>query len=143
MLALLGLLSSSQAQSGKVIPLWPNGAPGALGQADKDVPTLTAFLPDPEKATGAAFVICPGGGYGALALHEGEHYARFLNEQGIAGFVLRYRTKPYDPSASVADVNRAVQTVRARAAEFHLSPQRFFGRTLYRIGFCLRLTRLF
>src|SRR3974390_2947911 len=72
-------------------PLWKDGAPGALGNADKDIPTLTVYLPDKDKATGGAVVICPGGGYGMLANHEGEHYARFLNEIGIAGFVLKYR----------------------------------------------------
>jgi hypothetical protein len=46
------------------LPLWPEGAPGALGDKDDDKPTLTAFLPAPETATGAAIVICPGGGYG-------------------------------------------------------------------------------
>jgi len=50
--------------------LWPNGAPGALGDKDQDKPTLTAYLPAPEKATGAAIVVCPGGGYGGLAPHE-------------------------------------------------------------------------
>src|SRR5690242_4677197 len=71
--------------------LWPEGTPGALGKEDKDIPSLTAYLPDTDKATGAAIVICPGGGYGGLAPHEGVDYARFLNEQGIAGFVLKYR----------------------------------------------------
>ena len=64
--------------------LWEKGAPDALGTADKDKPTLTVYLPEAGKANGSAIVICPGGGYGGLANHEGEHYARFLNEQGIA-----------------------------------------------------------
>src|SRR5882757_11585252 len=73
------------------ILLWPNGAPGALGDKDDDKPTLAAFLPAPEKATGAAIVICPGGGYGGLAPHEGAGYAEWLAENGIAGIVLKYR----------------------------------------------------
>lgn len=84
------------AQSHDVIPLWPDGAiPGALG-ADplKDIPTLTPFWPASEKATGAAMVICPGGGYNVLAPHEGKDYALWLNERGIAGFVLKYRLAP-------------------------------------------------
>ncbi|HXU78362.1 MAG TPA: alpha/beta hydrolase, partial [Methylomirabilota bacterium] len=86
-LALLCLATPVTAQNTNTFPLWPEGAPGALGKEDKDIPTLTPFFPDPAKATGAAMVICPGGGYGGLASHEGADYARFLNEQGIAGFV--------------------------------------------------------
>ena len=71
--------------------LWPGGAPGALGDKDEDKPTLTAFLPAPEKATGAAIVICPGGGYGGLAPHEGAGYAEWLAQNGVAGIVLKYR----------------------------------------------------
>src|SRR6059036_550340 len=91
MLALFAPFTLAQGQLNNSFPLWPDGAPGALGKTEKDIPTLTVYLPEPGKATGAAMVICPGGGYGGLANHEGEHYARFLNEQGIAGFVLKYR----------------------------------------------------
>src|SRR5258705_235913 len=91
MFALLGWFTSAHAQPTNSFPLWPDGAPGALGKEDKDIPTLTPFWPDPAKATGAAMVICPGGGYGGLAPHEGQGYARFLNEHGVAGFVLKYR----------------------------------------------------
>src|ERR1043166_3301312 len=83
--------AQAQSQSTNSFPLWPDGAPGALGKEDKDIPTLTPFWPEPSKATGAALVICPGGGYGGLAPHEGADYARFMTEHGIAGFVLKYR----------------------------------------------------
>ena len=73
------------------IPLWPSGAPGALGSEAKDVPTITAYLPDAEKATGAAMVVLPGGGYGGLAPHEGAGYAEFFAQNGIAAFVVKYR----------------------------------------------------
>ncbi len=108
------------------MPLWPEGAPGALGKADKDVPTLTPFLPDPAKATGAAMVICPGGGYGGLADHEGKHYALWLNDQGIAGFVLKYRlgSAGYHHPAMLQDAARAVRVVRAKAAEWKVDPKR-------------------
>lgn len=108
----------------KAFPLWPEGAPGALGKEEKDIPTLTAYLPDPSKATGAAVVICPGGGYGGLANHEGEHYARFLNESGIAGFVLKYRlgSGGYRHPIMLGDAARAVRTVRARAGEWKINP---------------------
>jgi acetyl esterase/lipase len=106
--------------------LWTEGAPGALGQEQKDIPTLTPYLPDPTKATGAAIVICPGGGYGGLAPHEGVDYARFFNEQGIAGFVLKYRlgSSGYRHPVMLQDAARAVRTVRARAAEWNVDPKR-------------------
>ena len=73
------------------IPLWPDGAPGALGTKSNDIPTLTPYLPDATNATGAALVICPGGGYSHLAPHEGNDYALWLNQHGITCFVLKYR----------------------------------------------------
>jgi len=124
MAAFLGCLASVQAQPINSFQLWPEGAPGALGKEDKDIPTLTPYLPDPGKATGAAIVICPGGGYGMLAPHEGGQYARFLNEYGIAGFVLKYRlgSGGYRHPAMLQDAARAVRTVRARAREWKLDP---------------------
>jgi acetyl esterase/lipase len=124
-LLLLGLFSTP-AQSSDPFPLWPGGAPGALGPAARDIPTLTPFLSPPDKATGAAIVICPGGGYGALAEHEGKGYALWLNDQGIAGFVLKYRLAPdgYHHPAMLQDAARAVRTVRARAVEWKLDPRR-------------------
>jgi acetyl esterase/lipase len=107
-------------------PLWPDGAPGALGKEAKDIPTLTVYLPEEGKSSGGAVVICPGGGYGMLANHEGEHYARFLNEQGIAGFVLKYRlgSGGYRHPIMLQDAARAIRTVRARAAEWKVDPKR-------------------
>jgi acetyl esterase/lipase len=124
--ALLSATAFSQAQSSNPFPLWPGGAPGALGTRTNDIPTLTPYLPDAAKATGAAIVICPGGGYGGLANHEGDHYARWLNEHGIAGFVLRYRlgSAGYRHPAMLQDASRAVRTVRARAGEWKLDPKR-------------------
>jgi acetyl esterase/lipase len=117
---------SASAQPTNSFPLWPNGAPGALGTTDKDIPTLTLYLPSPDRATGAAMVICPGGGYGGLAHHEGEDYARFLNESGIAGFVLKYRlgSSGYRHPAMLQDAARAIRTVRARATEWNVDPKR-------------------
>src|SRR2546426_10987070 len=79
------------AQVKDPVPLWANGAPGALGNEEKDIPTITPFLADADKGTGAAIVICPGGGYGGLAQHEGNDYALWLNQHGVAAFVLKYR----------------------------------------------------
>ena len=108
------------------LPLWPEGAPGALGEKDEDKPTLTAFLPAPEKATGAAIVICPGGGYGGLAGHEGAGYAEWLAEQGIAGIVLKYRlgSRGYRHPAMLNDAARAVRLTRVKADEWKIDPKR-------------------
>ena len=116
----------AQAQTNQTFPLWPNGAPGALGTSEKDIPTLTVYLPEPDKATGAAMVICPGGGYGGLAPHEGGDYARFLNEHGITGFVLKYRlgSAGYRHPIMLQDAARAVRTVRARATEWNINTQK-------------------
>jgi acetyl esterase/lipase len=106
--------------------LWPGGAPGALGDRDDDKPTLTAFLPAPEKATGAAMVICPGGGYAGLAPHEGAGYAEWLAENGIAGLVLKYRlgSKGYRHPAMLLDAARAVRLTRSKSAEWKIDPKR-------------------
>ena len=114
------------AQTNFSFPLWPEGAPGALGKEAKDIPTLTVFLPEPGKATGAAMVICPGGGYAHLADHEGSDYARWFNEQGIAGCVLRYRlgSAGYRHPIMLQDAARAMRVVRARAEEWTLDPKR-------------------
>lgn len=125
-LALFCLTVFVNAQTTDIIPLWSSGAPGALGAAEKDIPTLTVYLPKPEVATGAAIVICPGGGYGALAAHEGEAYAFFLRDNGIAGFVLKYRlgSAGYRHPVMLQDISRAVRLVRARSAEWKLDPKR-------------------
>ncbi len=117
------LLCSAQMQT--AIPLWPDGAPGALGVASNDIPTLTPYLPDPASATGAAMVICPGGGYVHLAPHEGNDYALWLNQHGVAGFVLRYRLGPaYHHPAMLQDAARALRLVRARAADWKIDTHR-------------------
>ena len=123
---LLGTLSSAWAQSPQSTPLWPAAAPGALGTADKDIPTLTRYPAKPDLATGAAIVICPGGGYGGLAGHEGHNYALWLNTQGIAGFVLKYRlgSGGYRHPVMLGDAARALRLVRARAAEWQIDPKR-------------------
>lgn len=108
------------------IPLWPGGAPGALGTADQDIPTLTAFLPDPAKATGAAVVICPGGGYGVLSQREGADFATWLAENGVAGIVLKYRlgSNGYRHPAMLNDAARAVRLTRSKADEWKIDPKR-------------------
>ena len=126
MAALLGLLSVAQGQPTNSFPLWPSGAPGALGKEDKDIPTLTPYFPPAGKASGAAMVVLPGGGYGGLAAHEGKDYALWLNEQGITAFVLKYRLGPagYRHPAMLQDAARAIRLVRAKANEWNLDPKR-------------------
>jgi acetyl esterase/lipase len=108
------------------IPLWPDGAPGALGKDDKDIPTLTPYLLEPDKATVAAMVICPGGGYGMLAPHEGNDYALWLNQHGVTAFVLKYRlgSNGYRHPAMLNDAARAIRLVRARAKDWRIDPHR-------------------
>lgn len=106
--------------------LWPGGAPGALGNRDQDAPTLTPYLAGGEKSTGAAIVVCPGGGYGGLAAHEGKDYALWLNELGVHAFVLKYRlgSQGYRHPRMLEDAARALRTVRARAGEWRVDPKR-------------------
>lgn len=124
--SLLAATSALAAAPLPPLPLWPGGAPGALGTAEQDIPTLTVFLADPDKASGAAFVICPGGGYGGLADHEGRGYAEWLAEHGIAGLVLKYRlgSKGYRHPAMINDAARALRLARSQAAEWKLDPKR-------------------
>jgi acetyl esterase/lipase len=109
---------------GQVLPLWENGAPGAQGNADADVPTLAVYkAPRPN---GTAILVFPGGGYGTLALvHEGRQWAYWYNAMGITAFVVKYRLGPsYHHPIELGDAQRAIRTVRARAAEFGVSPDR-------------------
>ena len=102
-----------------VVELWPGGAPGAKGtDPNLDVPSIAVWLPRPELATGSAVVVCPGGGYGMLAVeHEGKQVAEWLNTLGIAAFVLKYRLGPrYHHPAMLDDAARAIRTVRATSA---------------------------
>jgi acetyl esterase/lipase len=101
------------------MPLWEHGAPGALGTADTDIPTLTVFRAS-RRASGAGVVVAPGGGYQNLAMdHEGRQVASFLNSMGISAFVLKYRLGPrYHHPIELGDAQRALRTVRARAQEF-------------------------
>jgi acetyl esterase/lipase len=116
-----------QAAEPAVEQLWPNGAPGALGNEPKDKPTLTIYLPEAEKANGAAVAICPGGSYMALAMdHEGHRIGQWLNSLGVAGFVVdyRHRGKGYGHPAPLDDLQRAVRTIRARSGPWKIDPKR-------------------
>jgi acetyl esterase/lipase len=123
---LLGSLMLSRAEMQSPVPLWPDGAPGALGSSPNDIPTLTAYLPEATNATGAAMVICPGGAYMHLAPHEGNDYALWLNQHGVTCFVLKYRlgSNGYRHPAMLNDAARAVRWVRAHADQFKVDTHR-------------------
>jgi acetyl esterase/lipase len=122
----LSLLLPAAADTPKKELLWPRGAPGAVGDTDRDRPTLTTYLPPAGKANGTAVVVCPGGGYQHLATgHEGKEIADWLTAHGIAAFVLEYRLGPrYHHPAPLQDAQRAIRTVRSRAKELGLDAGR-------------------
>jgi acetyl esterase/lipase len=125
--AILGSsLALCSAQVQPPIPLWDGRAPGALGTSSNDIPTLTPYLSDPALATGAAMIICPGGGYSGLAAHEGNDYALWLNQHGVTSFVLKYRLAPagYHYPAIFQDGARAVRLVRAKADTWKIDAKR-------------------
>jgi acetyl esterase/lipase len=111
---------------GPIVYLWSERAPKAVGAEERDRPSLSIYLAPAETANGSAVVVCPGGGYGSHALgHEGHEVAQWLNNHGISAFVLQYRIAPrYHHPAPLLDVQRAIRTVRARAAEWKVDPAR-------------------
>lgn len=117
--------------------LWPDGVPEENGITASEtvdpegrvrnisIARLYVYTPDREKNTGLAVIICPGGGYGLLAMkHEGELFARWLAERGITGVVLKYRLPNHHPEVPLADANRAVRWVRSKAASWGVKPDR-------------------
>ncbi len=127
LLVVLTLSARMRAAEYETISLWPNGAPDAVGMAEKDVPTLTISLPPKDKANGAAVIVCPGGGYGGLAFdYEGIDVGKWLNEHGIAGFVLKYRHRGtgYGHPTPLGDAQRAIRRVRASAEKYRVDPKR-------------------
>ena len=132
-LILVSLLAAAQApaappliQDPETMLLWPAGAPGALGDEDRDKPALTIYMPPNTAGPMTAVIIAPGGGYGRLSMNlEGRAPANYLNTLGIAAFVLRYRLGPrYHHPIELGDVQRAIRILRARASEWHLAPDR-------------------
>jgi acetyl esterase/lipase len=143
-ICLLFLVTTAvMAQAPREIPLWPNGAPGFESRRNeppvaKDYwianihnPTLTIYLPAKEKATGAAVLICPGGGHSKLVFNaEGDEPARYLAGIGVTAFALKYRLgreqgSPYSIEKHArADGERAMRLVRSRAKEWNIDPRR-------------------
>jgi len=114
------------ARAQPVIPLWVNGAPGALGATPADQPEMTPYLPPAGTANGTAVVIFPGGGYAHLAMdHEGSAIANWLAGLGVTTFVVKYRLGPaYHHPTMIGDAQRAIRIARARAAEWNVDPRR-------------------
>jgi acetyl esterase/lipase len=113
-------------QDTQTIPLWSGQAPGAQGTEDRDIPTITVYLPRTLRDGTTAVIVCPGGGYSALAMnHEGRQVASYLNSLGIVAFVLKYRLGPrYHHPVEIGDAQRAIRMVRAKAAEWRIAPDR-------------------
>jgi acetyl esterase/lipase len=144
LLALCALPTPARSQRPpEQVPLWPKGAPGFEARRGEPElardywvrnvhnPSLTVYLPPKEKATGAAVVLCPGGGHRLLVVtSEGAEAARYLNGLGVAAFVLKYRLgrdegSPYTiEKHALEDGQRAIRLVRSRAAEWGVDPDR-------------------
>jgi acetyl esterase/lipase len=143
-LTFTGFLFCNLNAQEKILKIWPEGIPGSLnntsyteqGVVKKNSlalyfkvtdPTISVFLPPVEKANGMAVIICPGGGYGALAFdYEGIDIARWLNDNGIAGIVLKYRL-PSDQImlnkslGPLQDAQEAIRIVRRNADQWKIS----------------------
>src|SRR5579863_2579909 len=117
--ALFGALAQAQP---KTELLWPGGAPGALGNEESDRPSLTIYLP-PSNGAESGVVVCPGGGYGMLAMdHEGVQIAEWLNARGVAAFILRYRLGPrYHHPIELGDAQRALRYVRSHSGDYGIA----------------------
>ena len=125
-----------------VIPLWEKGAPGFESRRDepeqhqdwwyKNIhnPSLTVFLPPKAKANGTAVIVVAGGGHRELVFNpEGVEPAQYLASLGVTAFALKYRLfrepgSKYTIDNTAEDIRRAMRTVRARAVEWHIDPNR-------------------
>jgi acetyl esterase/lipase len=111
----------------QTVRLWPGDAPEAKGKSCEDTPTLTIFSPPEGSENGSAVIVLPGGSYVNLAaIHEGREVADWFTSRGFRAFVLSYRlsSQGYLLPVPLLDARRAVQTVRARALDYHIDPDR-------------------
>ncbi len=121
---LLGI-SAAAACAQTVVPLWNGPAPQSNGNADKDIPSLTIFLPERAGSPTPAVLICPGGSYAALSFqNEGTNVAGYFQHRGVAAFVLKYRLPKngYRRPIPLLDAQRAVRLVRASSGEWNIAP---------------------
>ncbi len=124
--ALLPALLAAQPSQHQVVPLWPDGAPGAKGNQPEDQPSLTIYQATATNKVPSAVIVFPGGGYVNLAFdYEGTQVAEWLNNLGISAFVLKYRLGPkYHYPVELWDAQRAIRYVRAHADEFQIRADR-------------------
>jgi endo-1,4-beta-xylanase len=147
-LILLSALAGQAIAQHPSVPLWANGAPGSEGKTAPEVvtlinaegehtvtsihqPSITPYLVRGAKTPGPAIVIAPGGGHALLSIdHEGYDVAKWLSGHGVAAFVLKYRLAREKGSTytvegdALGDMQRAIRTIRARAAEWNVDPER-------------------
>src|SRR6187549_242151 len=126
LILLTSIFTAAAQKLADPILLWPEGAPGATGVSDEDKPAVIPFVPESSRRNGAAVLVVPGGGFTIRAVdHEGVLVAQWLKDRGITAFLLRYRLRPlYGRNDWVADGQRAVQFIRAHAAEYNISADR-------------------
>ncbi|WP_372934929.1 alpha/beta hydrolase [Mariniphaga sediminis] len=119
----------------KVLKVWPNGAPNHNGMDKPEEKydgvrvrnvseaEMYVYLPEKEKNTGAAVVICPGGGYMIEAMdHEGYDMAKWLKSRGVAGIVLKYRLPYGHHEIPSGDARQALRIVRKNAEAWGIDP---------------------
>jgi acetyl esterase/lipase len=125
---LAALAETPRLENEEFLTLWEGKAPFAKGDTPEDSPAVQPFLPESYDAnpTGASIVVCPGGGYGMRADHEGPAVGKWLAKNGVTAFVLRYRlgSKGYHHPVEMTDASRAVRFVRHHAKDWKLDPQR-------------------
>jgi acetyl esterase/lipase len=120
-----GALAEPAAPEPQRIVLWPDQAPIGDDKFEKATSFITVHRPAAENANGAAFVICPGGGYGGLVDGpEGHGIAKWLVRHGIAGIVLNYRLPSGRSSVPLSDAQRAIRIVRQEAKDWNIKPDR-------------------
>lgn len=121
--ALIMVTVIAEALQGKTYNLWTDGAPNNNGDPT-DTAQVSVFLPDAKRATGRAIIVCPGGGYGHLAMqHEGTDWAPFFNQQGIALIVLKYRMPRGNYRVPISDAEEAIRMVRHNAKQWHIDTE--------------------
>jgi acetyl esterase/lipase len=110
----------------ETVNIWDGSPPGALGNSEVDIPTLTPYLPENPALDNMGILILPGGGYGGLAEHEGKGYAEWFAELGIASFVLKYRlgSAGYRHPVMLNDAARAMRFIKANAFDYKVNPEK-------------------
>ena len=138
---LLLITAVAHCQDKQLIPLWPGKVPGQSEAKANDIidtagkdnvlritkvtdPAIEVWLPGKKENTGVAIIVCPGGGYVRLAYNkEGTEIAQWLNKNGIAAFVLKYRV-PDNRVGALQDAQRAIRIIRQNAKKWNIDPDK-------------------